>query len=457
MSGKLRWIGTVLLCLLICPCLPARNAGAGTVDEADGGISSFAEGIQVRAWLEPAEAAAVTQQVRFIIELSTRTWFVHGTRLEDVELADAVVQQAGGFATNFTRRDKGLTWSVQQWTVFLYPLKEKTYRIPGIVVTASIADGKGHTLSGSVQTRPLAFRAVVPEPMRGRKNWIATTRLEVRERYSTQADRQEVGDAIGRTIVIEADGLPAMMLPIFPNKALPGLGVYEDPPRIIDDVNRGERVGRRIEHITYLIERRGAWRIPERLYSWFNLNTGQAEETRLPERWLATEGFEAPASPGKGALRDSSVPLRLLAPILGVGLFLFAGLMLLRRRKRRSLSGPRPSEAALRRALEKAVRTGQGEKALRILYQWLDQYGTPGGNCGSWRQFLGSRGARRELASFNRCMSALYGPDQAPKGLAGASLETCGGLLGRRSLARYHAAEKPGSGQQDSLCELPLF
>jgi hypothetical protein len=207
MADKMKTIRSVLLSLFICLCLLPRNSRAGGVGEAGTGVLSFSEGVQVRAWVEPAEEVAVTQQVRFIIELSTPTWFTRGTQLEDVELSDAVVQQAGQLATNFTRHDKGLTWSVQQWTFFLYPLKEKMYRIPGMTVTASIADGKGHALSGKVQTRPVAFRAVIPEAMRGYADWVATTRLEIREHYSVQQDKQEVGDAVERTIEIEADVL----------------------------------------------------------------------------------------------------------------------------------------------------------------------------------------------------------------------------------------------------------
>ncbi len=470
-SGKTKTIRSVLLCLFICLCLLPQSSHAGTAVEGGTGVLSFSEALKVRAWVEPTEEVAVTQQVRFIIELSTPTWFTQGTRLENVEIADAVVQQAGQFATNFTRDDKGLTWSVQQWTFFLYPLKEKSYRIPEIVVAASISDGKGHTLSGKVRTKPVAFRAVIPETMRARGNWVATTRLAVREHYSVQKGKQEIGDAIERTIEIEADDLPAMMLPLFPSRAAPGLGIYQDPPKIIDEMNRGMRVGRRVEHITYLVEKRGAYCIPARVYSWFNVHTGRAEEISLPEKWLATEGYEPPSSPGEGARRERVVPLRHLAPILGAGLLLFAGAVLLRLRKRRTAAGSRPSEASLRRALKRAAKAGKNEEALRILYQWLDHYGTPGEACGDWRQFLQSRDARKELECFNHCMSVLYGPEAARTVSAKTSLRQwshtdepaapCEGgwaaLLDRRSPVRSPGGGKSASGKQDPLCEIPLF
>jgi hypothetical protein len=456
MPDKMRTITSVFLFLFICPCFLPRVSHAGTVVGAGHEAPSFSESVKVRAWVETGKVV-VTQQVRFIIEISTRTWFTRGTRVENIELSDAVVQQAGQFATNFTRHEEGLTWSVQQWTFFLYPLKEKAYRVPGVVVAASIADGKGQTLSGEVRTRPVPFRAVMPEVMRDREDWVATTRLAVREHYSVLTDKQDVGDAIERTIEIEADGLPAMMLPAFRCKAVPGLAMYEDPPRTIDDVNRGQRVGKRVEHITYLVERRGAYRIPARAYSWFNVNTGHAEEIKLPEKWLATPGFDAPSSPAEGPLRERPAPLRPLVLALGAGSFLFVVCMLFRRRKAKRASGSKPLEAALRRALKKAAKAGKDEDVIRILYQWLDHYGTPGEGPADWRQFLYSRGAREELECFNHCMSALYGPNTARKVPSRETFRKWAGLMDRRSLVHFHARKKPGFEKKDPIDELPLF
>ncbi len=457
MPNKTRTIRSVFLYLLIFPCLLPQILHAGTVVGAGQKAPSFSESVKVRAWVETGKEVVVTQQVRLLIEISTRTWFTEGTRIGSVELSDAVVQQAGQFATNFTRHEEGLTWSVQQWTFFLYPMKEKTYQVPGTIVAASIADGEGQTLSGEVRTRPVLFRAVMPEEMRNREDWVATTRLAVRERYSVQTDTQDVGDAIKRTIEIEADGLPAMMLPVLPHKAVPGLAIYEDPPRMIDDVNRGERVGRRVEHITYLVERQGAYRIPARVYSWFNINTGQREEIKLPEKLLATHGFDAQLSSAEEPLREEPAPLWPLVLVLGAGSFLFVASMLFRHRKKKLTSGSKPLEAALRRALKKAAKAGKDEEAVRILYQWLDHYGTPGEGSANWRQFLYSRGRRKELECFNHCMSVLYGPDTARRVSTKASFRRWTGLMGRRSLVRFHARKKSGFEKNDPLDELPLF
>jgi len=266
-----------------------------------------------------------------------------------------------------------------------------------------------------------------------------------------------VGDAIERTIEIEADGLPAMMLPVLPHKAVPGLAIYEDPPEMIDDVNRGERVGRRVEHITYLVERQGAFRIPARVYLWFNVDTGQAEEINLPEKLLATHGFDAPPASTEEPLREEPDPLRTLVLILGAGSVLFVVSMLFRRRKKKLRSGSKPSEAELRRALKEAAKAGKNEDAVRILYQWLDHYGTPGEGSACWRQFLTSGGRRKDLECFDRCMSVLYGPDAARRAPARAPFQEWGGLMGRRSLVRIQAKKNPAFEKEGPLDELPLF
>ena len=457
MPNKMRTIRSLFLYIFISPCFFAQILHAATAVGEGQEAPSFSESIRVRAWVEPGEEVVVTQQVRYLIEISTPTWFTEGTRVGNIELSDAVVQEAGQFATNFTRQEKGLTWSVQQWTFFLYPLTEKTYQVPGTVVAASIADGEGQTRSGEVRTRPVLFRAVMPEQMRNRDNWLATTRLAVREHYKVQEEKQDVGEAIERTIEIEADGLPAMMLPGLPHKAVPGLAIYEDPPRMMDDVNRGEPVGRRVEHITYLVERQGAFRIPARVYLWFNVDTGQAEEINLPEKLLATHGFDAPPASAEEPLREEPDPLRTLVLILGAGSVLFVVFMLFRHRKKKLRSGSKPSEAELRRALKEAAKAGKNEDAVRILYQWLDHYGTPGEGSAGWRQFLTSGARRKDLECFDRCMSVLYGPDAARRAPARAPFQQWAGLMGRRSLVRIRAKKKPAFEKEGLLDELPLF
>ncbi|MBW2367168.1 MAG: BatD family protein [Deltaproteobacteria bacterium] len=367
--------------------------------------------VKVRAWVENGPEVAVTQQVELIVEVSTQTWFTRGTRIKDIELADAVVRRVGRFATNFTRREKNQTWSVQQWTVFLYPLKAKTYQIPDIPVVVSIAGEDGKTVSGEVCTRPVQFKAIWPTGLAGVDNWVATPRLTVREHYSTGLDDPETGDAIKRRIEVEADRLPAMMLPNFSVFQSKGLAVYEDPPKLRDRTNRGESVGRRVEQTTYFIEKPGVYQIPARVYTWWNVEKKKIETIELPAQTITTRGLTGPLAPGEDEKQNPyKENRRLLGWIIFLLVFsvvLTAG-ALLHRRNRSRQTKTHPSEARLKQALKRASARGDQKEALRILYQWLDHYGGREGP--ALRRFLHARGAFEEMAHFDRLMAGLYGP-----------------------------------------------
>lgn len=458
MRNRMPVTSAVWLILMICHCcvtprlLHAEQAGM------TGQNRSFpVQRLRIRAWVEPGPTVVTTRQVRYIIEISTPTWFTEGTHVKPLELADAVVKQAGQFATNFVQNEKGNTWSVQQWTFFIYPMKEKTYRIPELPVEVSIADPQGENpLSGEVRTPPVRFSAVIPEELKNIKNWVVTSRLTVREHYSVQSDTYEVGDAIERRIDIKADDLPAMMLPVFTDRAVPGFAVYEDPPKIMDDVNRGQITGRRVERITYFVEKPGTYRIPARIYPWFNTNTGQIEKIELPEKIIQTHGVNAPLSHTEPPASEKFFPVVLILTV-AAGLFSIIILFLSWYRKNKTRSVLKPSSSALKRALKKAVKNGNKEEVTRIIYQWFDHYGRADGSYTHWRQLLNSKGTPEELRLFNYCMLIFYGPDTAAEPQAMPSARKLAGLMNRRFFKRRGLKTNTVSKKMEKIEELVLI
>jgi hypothetical protein len=385
------------------------------------------------AWVEPGPTVIMTAQARFVVEISTSTWFVEGTRVGRLELSDAVVFQAGQLATNFIRNEKDGPWSVQQWTFFIYPLKEKSFHIPEIRIEATIADPRGGPpLTREINTRPIRLTAYVPEPLRGAGHWFAASSLSIREEYSPPSDGVKVGDAIERRILIEAEGIPAIMLPEFPENPISGLAVYPNPPRLADRLNRGVISAQREERLAYLVEKSGTYRIPERIYTWYDIQAQSLKTVTLPEKVISTTA-KASSFPARSVsfppagfhmLRH---PRRLL--LIG-GLSVLVVLAWSYRRLRRG-----NSPWAIRRRLIAAMENGDSQTAVRLFYHWFDTCGISRKHA-CWREFLSATRSPAHLQRFDRFMALVYGPKIASKkdiqGYAGQFAS----LMDRRAIIR---------------------
>ena len=375
--------------------------------------------VKVRAWVENAPQAAVTEQVNLIVEVATPTWFTRGTQIKNIEISDTIIFQANAFATNFTRQESGKTWSVQQWTVIIHPMKEKTYAIPGIPVTFFTVDEKGNPIAGERFTAPLQFQAIVPGELAGIAHWVATPQMTVRQSMEGPLNDCNVGDAVKRRVEIEGHDLPAMMLRVFPETAPQGLAIYHDPPKLIDDVNRGIRIGKRLESSTIVIEKPGSYRIPGRVYTWWNVHDRRTETIKTPDLVISTSGFEKLPDDPAGIKKEKSpwtghFGFWTTVFISGSGAFFVIALILLKRRRSDFSAHKSVTEKQLRRQLQTALKNQDPVTFLQTLYKWFDLFGQ-GAKGIPLRAFLMERQSTRPLMAFNCLMAHLYGnPDQPP-------------------------------------------
>ncbi|WP_233382955.1 hypothetical protein [Methylobacterium sp. C25] len=121
---------------------------------------------------------------------------------------------------------------------------------------------------------------------------IATTNLTVTQAWSQDSKQAhlKIGDALVRTIRREASGMPAMGMADLVFAAPSGVRLYVDPPRSLDRINRGEVVGSRIDTVTYVFEKPGAYDLPELKQSWWNLASHEARTETLAGTHVAVAG-----------------------------------------------------------------------------------------------------------------------------------------------------------------------
>jgi hypothetical protein len=401
--------------------------------------STFNDDLRLKVWIDPEQSPVVLQQINLYIELATRHWFTGGTRIGAFEIDDAVVLRREKFAVNSTRIQDQQTWTAQLWSLTVYPQRAGDYVIPQIKLEISVADDNGEPSKRLLTTEPIKFSAVTPAPVQaalgsnGDSSWVASTRLEVDERYDKASKNLKVGDAIRRTINFESENIAAMMLPVLQFDSTPGLAIYQDPARIEDKVNRGVYLASRTQVVTYVVEKAGYYTLPQLEVVWWDLNSQSLRREILAERIISTKGASA------SVVIEASVPQSSIKPttkidIGKIGRWLTAIFLvitaLLWLRRRCGLNALDRANSVRLAELENQYiehcRLGRYSSAGDLLYQWLcaqlethDQQSIElKRHDNSIRRWLTSKDAEHALAMFDNLMIVAHADSQAySKGL----------------------------------------
>lgn len=388
--------------LLVCSTVGAAETDRPSLSDL------LAEGkLRVEARLAPSLDVAPTQQVELIIEIATDRWFAAGTRIGLFEVEGAIVLRRNSFATNLTRRKRGQTWTVQIWTLHLHAQRAGVIQVPPIDLDLTIAGDDAKPITGRVQTEPMTLQVAEPPVLELPDSWIATDQFTVLERFDRSISDLLPGDAFNRTVVLEARNLPALLLPTVNFAGHEGLAAYVEQPEFKDTNNRGIVVGKRTESATYVLEKEGRHVLPAQEFFWWDTQDSQLRRVTLPEYVLETSNYIPPAEEGhQGENRDT----KHVGTVL-VWITIAIVLMLLRRRFRRVVKKSRgillDSRTQLERDFARHCRRGELEKAVTVLYKWLDRTGGQG-HCATLRSRLVAANDEKQLHKFDELLASVY-------------------------------------------------
>ncbi len=380
-----------------------------------------ADNVRVTMWLEPQSNIIARQQIKLQIQISTDTRFSAGTRIGAIEIQDAIVLQREKFALNAVQTVGNKSWTIQQWTLVVYPQRGGQFEIPEIPLHISVMGEGSQSIIGKISSAGLSFTATVPEQMADKPGWVATTRYEVEEHFDKPLDQLKPGDALVRTTTISADNLSAMMLPTHKAVDINGIVIYPAPAQLNDQTNRGEYRAERTAQVTYIFEQAGDFQLPPQTFYWWNLDTQSLEFITLASHDLKiTGGQGASGRDDEASLVEDGSQFGSLIPALkkaGIVLLLAFIIWYVGSKVHRRLASLTParsvqvSERALRKQFEAASRKGDLEKAIGLFYHWLDCYGGEQFK-GSVRESLRSNNQAELSLAFNESMASIYGSDE---------------------------------------------
>ncbi|MGD1463177.1 BatD family protein [Vibrio harveyi] len=246
------------------------------------------DNVELLAWVGKQGAGAdtkeapkfsVNEQVILYIEVATPRWFTGGTRIGSVEIPNVIAKQRNQLATNYTERKGGKTWSRQRWEITLYPQASGQFVIPPVAVGVQVSAPDGSKVAGTLYTQPIKFEASMPSGLLSDESeWFTATKVSVGQKWTTSNDELKVGDAITRTITINAQDSLSVLLPdLLSNDSTASYQAYPQPNRLDDKQTRGDYQSSRIEESVYVIQQGGEFTLPEHTFQWWNSQSKQLE------------------------------------------------------------------------------------------------------------------------------------------------------------------------------------
>ena len=237
--------------------------------------------LKIQAHLQPAEGAMVGGLVELQVDVLTDTWFTSAATLPELKLDGALVTPPDGQAQHLNQTIDGQSFSGLRYSYLITPNVARRFDIPPLTVSAT--PGQASTAI-SAQSQPLHFSAAQPPGFKPGETPLVASDVRLSQSLTNSATPLKTGDSITRQLILQADGALAMALPVPSLADVAGLSRYLQTPQVtrLDDGRGNVLGGRRIDAVTYRIDKAGAYTLPAIAVKWWDVKTQQSRTAQVP-------------------------------------------------------------------------------------------------------------------------------------------------------------------------------
>ena len=254
------------------------------------------------------EKPFVAQQVVYTVKLYTH---------EDTVLLDGGLTppQADGVSVEQwgdMRRSKtlvnGESYNVLEYRFLLFPQKSGKIVLAAPRFQGTVSDpnaggdadffGFQTAFSGLFGQKSVAVRAgdavldVRPPVGAAGKNWLPATRVEIAEETSPSTAEVALGEAVTRTVSVEANGALASQIPDLNFPAEQGYKLYPGQADTKNLFDENGVVGVKTRQIVFMPTKAGEIVLPALELPWFDVKTQTFQTAVLPSRTIKVKGTE---------------------------------------------------------------------------------------------------------------------------------------------------------------------
>lgn len=264
-----------------------------------------------------AEDVYVQQQVLYTVRLF-RAINLAQAQLTEPKVAQAIVERLGEDSTYKTQRN-GKSYVVTERRYAIFPQQHGVMDIPVLQFNGRASGGgfgafaqPGRVLR--VQSKAIRIHVhTIPTSWPANTNWIPAKHVQLHEDGLT-AKAIHVGDAISRTIYIQANALTAAQLPPLQQGDLPAsFRQYPDQADLLDQKTAQGIVGKRQEKIVLMPTKAGQFTLPAIRLPWWNSKQQQIEVAELAARTITILPAIAASAPATGTTLLKETPPAMVA------------------------------------------------------------------------------------------------------------------------------------------------
>ncbi|MBT8040757.1 MAG: BatD family protein [Gammaproteobacteria bacterium] len=244
------------------------------------------------------------------------------------EVSGAWLLQTDSSTVKLSERREGATWQGLRYTLSLYAQRAGTLEVPSFDVRFSTravfnADPVMHEFT----TQSLEVEARLPPGLAEAGSLVTTSAFDFEGAWEPALDDDQdvlelqTGDALVLTVKRVAKDVPGMAFSPLPEMEIEGLGIYADPPRIDDQVDRGDLTGTRADRVTVVCEQPGSYVLPALEFQWWDPGRETLRRETVAAVMLNVTENAAWGSAGSDAVEDvesSSLRSWWWVPVLGV-------------------------------------------------------------------------------------------------------------------------------------------
>jgi len=333
--------------------------------------------IVLRSSVQP-EKAWVGQRVILQVDVLGSDGWTQITRFDDIEIPGAYLMRTDSQGTRLQETIDGVSYSGQRYEFSIYPQAAGAIEIPAIGVEVTTrAAGVDRTASvQQAQAPAVTILSNIPAGAENIRGLVSTTQLTAGQNWQSLDETLQVGDALERTVSVQAVDVSGMAFTPLTHEDIAGVGSYPAQPAVQDSSDRGSLSGSRIEVVTYVFEQEGEVQIPDIEFSWWNLANNKLEQVLLPGRLVRVVAGAGGLS-GAGTLPLKQLENRYLVPLLIMFLLLAYAVYFFRKAllKRWDIrrANRRESEKVYFQLVVTSIRSGKSAAALRNIMRWLDR------------------------------------------------------------------------------------
>jgi len=167
---------------------------------------------QVRVELEQTGPIYVGQSLRLNVTVLVPNYFLSAPQFPLFDLPGAVVTMPGGGSANLNEKIDGVTYAGIKRTYLIVPQQAGTLVLPPAEISFQYAAVPGQSSPGSVKLPPEKIDVLLPPGAKTAQGGVAVAPMTIKQQVEGLTKPMHVGDAITRTIEIDADHTQSMMI-----------------------------------------------------------------------------------------------------------------------------------------------------------------------------------------------------------------------------------------------------